>query len=398
MLPLWVKFLLYNSRGFVIFFMACAPIIGLNNHNKRVINLRNVYLLLMIAVIISLNSCTNIGPKTIPRDRFNYNTAIADSWKEQTLLNIVKLRYADMPLFVEVASIVSGYTLESSVNLNALHVGSGNSVAGNEIFSLGGTGKFSDRPTITYVPITGTHFNKSFMTPIPPGAILFLMQSGWDVDLVFPLTVSSINGLKSKMAAGANQRAGDADYYRFISLLRNIQKSGAVGMRLVRNKKGQDSTVLFFHDKNISDEVRAMLKEMNTLLGLKPGARSINVSYGSIPRNDQEMAMLTQSLLQIMITLATQVNVPEEHVREGRTVPSISMVDKLGRDWTMINIKHSVEKPENAFTTVKYRDYWFWVDDRDFYSKRTFAFLMVIFSLTETGGKEGLPLVTIPAG
>jgi hypothetical protein len=47
---------------------------------------------------------------------------------------------------------------------------------------------------------------------------------------------------------------------------------------------------------------------------------------------------------------------------------------------------------------VNYRNHWFWIDDRDFKSKRTFAFLMVLFSLTETGGKEGLPLVTIPSG
>jgi hypothetical protein len=30
--------------------------------------------------------------------------------------------------------------------------------------------------------------------------------------------------------------------------------------------------------------------------------------------------------------------------------------------------------------------------------KQTVAFLMILFSLTETGGQDGLPLVTIPAG
>lgn len=76
------------------------------------------------------------------------------------------------------------------------------------------------------------------MTPIPPRAILFLMQSGWSVDLIFPLTTTSINGLKSRMAAGVNQRDGDADYYHLITLLRSIQKSGAVGMRLLKKQRG----------------------------------------------------------------------------------------------------------------------------------------------------------------
>ncbi len=46
---------------------------------------------LILAGIIALlfTGCTNIGPKTVPRDRFDYNTAISDSWKEQTLLNMV---------------------------------------------------------------------------------------------------------------------------------------------------------------------------------------------------------------------------------------------------------------------------------------------------------------------
>ena len=39
--------------------------------------------------------CKSIGPSTIKRDRMHYSTAVADSWKEQLLLNIVKTRYGD---------------------------------------------------------------------------------------------------------------------------------------------------------------------------------------------------------------------------------------------------------------------------------------------------------------
>ena len=192
----------------------------------------NLFTVILLMAILVLTGCTNIGPKTVPRDRFDYNTAISDSWKEQTLLNIVKLRYADMPLFVEVASIVSGYTLESSVNLGGT-ASSDNAVQGN-FLSMGASGKYTDRPTITYRPITGQKFNQSFMTPIPPSAILYLMQTGWPVDLIFPLTVEAVNGLRSRVSAGANMRDGDLEFYRVSALLRKIQKSGAVGMRIIK--------------------------------------------------------------------------------------------------------------------------------------------------------------------
>ena len=131
----------------------------------------NYRIIAAIIAIFWLIGCTHLGPKTVPRDQFDYNTAIADSWKEQTLLNIVKLRYADMPLFIEVASVVSGYTLEGSVNLGGT-VSSEDAVSG-DFLSLGTAGKYTDRPTITCAPITGAKFNANVMTPIPPQAVLY---------------------------------------------------------------------------------------------------------------------------------------------------------------------------------------------------------------------------------
>jgi hypothetical protein len=351
---------------------------------------------LVAITLFFISGCTNMGPKTVARDRFNYNTAISDSWKEQTLLNIVKLRYADMPLFVEVASIVSGYTLEGSVSL-----GGNASTTGNikgDLLSVGTSGKYTDRPTITYVPITGQKFNASFMTPIPPRVILFLMQSGWPIDVIFPLTVDAVNGLRSDISGGANQRAGDSGFYRVIALLRKIQKSGAVGMKII--KKGEDdSTVMFFYQENITPEIAAAFAELRQLLGLQPGVGEMTVSYGFLPANNQEMAMLTRSMMQIMVALSTQITVPPEHVADGRTVASLSSSKNFTEDLgQFIKISSSTDKPENAYTAVKYKEHWFWVDDRDFKSKRAFAFLMILFSLTESGGQTDLPLVTIPAG
>lgn len=68
---------------------------------------------------------------------------------------------------------------------------------------------------------------------------------------------------------------------------------------------------------------------------------------------------------------------------------------QLGR--VALRIKYSEKRPADAYATVSYRSGWFSIDDRDLDSKRTFGVIMLLFTLTETGGREGLPLVTIPS-
>jgi hypothetical protein len=62
-----------------------------------------------LAVTFLVAACTSIGRGTVSHDRIDYASAIGNSWKEQTLLNIVKLRYVDMPIFLEVAQVIAGY-------------------------------------------------------------------------------------------------------------------------------------------------------------------------------------------------------------------------------------------------------------------------------------------------
>lgn len=164
--------------------------------------------------------CTHLGPRTVAMDRFDYSTAIADSWKQQTLLNIVKLRYMDLPVFVDVASIVSGYSMQTGVTLSGT-LSSKNAVQGN--FGAGsGQVIYTDRPTITYVPMTGEKFLRSLVTPIDPKNIFFMLQSGYSADFLLGLTVEGLNGVRNRSASAGTLREADPDFARALQLLGEI--------------------------------------------------------------------------------------------------------------------------------------------------------------------------------
>ena len=72
---------------------------------------------LLVATFVfgCLNGCVSIGPETVARDRFGYTEALSDSWKRQMLLNVVMVRYADAPVFLDVTSVINQYLLETEI-------------------------------------------------------------------------------------------------------------------------------------------------------------------------------------------------------------------------------------------------------------------------------------------
>ena len=47
------------------------------------------------------------------------------------------------------------------------------------VLSIGGTGNWSNTPTVTYQPLLGDRFTKSLLQPVPPVAVFQLLQGGW---------------------------------------------------------------------------------------------------------------------------------------------------------------------------------------------------------------------------
>jgi len=126
--------------------------------------MRKIYALLLAMLLIA--GCSHIGPGTITRDRADYTTTVAESWKRGMLLNIVKIRYGDAPIFLDVASIINQYSLEGELNAS---LGWQFPTAGANNQRVGAVGRYYDRPTITYNLLTGEKFARSLMTPIAPG-------------------------------------------------------------------------------------------------------------------------------------------------------------------------------------------------------------------------------------
>lgn len=356
-----------------------------------------VRVLIAVLMVVMITGCASIGPGTISRDRFDYVSSMSESWKQQILINIVKTRYLEPVSFVDVGQIVAGYTLESGVNLSASDGKLNGFIASS--YSASASGKYTDRPTITYTPMTGNAFIKTLMTPLHPSRLMFAIQSGVPADMIFKLGVSSINGLRNEQVYIGNYVPVEAKFIRVIELVNELQKAGAISVRIVKHKDGQDASVLSFLSKAGDSVVSGQVRDLCELLGLDQSVREYRIVYGIAPESNREVAIQTASVMRIMTSMAARVDVPDNDIIEKRATPGFrEAIGSSGNDERFV-IKCSDRdwEPKDAYVAVKYRNRWFWIDDRDLLSKRALSFLVLVFTLADTGGDKPPPMITIPA-
>lgn len=106
---------LRDKSGFDGFTQQCQDI--------RILIRSTVSKLVFPALAVALlTGCASFDPATVACDRFEYTDAISESWKRQMLLNMVKLRYSETPVFLDVASVINQYAIESQINFRFSHV------------------------------------------------------------------------------------------------------------------------------------------------------------------------------------------------------------------------------------------------------------------------------------
>src|SRR5262249_56638662 len=134
------------------------------------------------------------------------------------------------PVFMDVASVVSGYSMQTGVSVNGT-LSSERAVQGN-FATIGGQAIYTDRPTITYVPTTGDKFLRGLITPIDPKNIFFLLQSGYAADFILGMAVESLNGVRNRSAAGGIVHEADPEVIRAVDLPRDAHAAGGFWMRV----------------------------------------------------------------------------------------------------------------------------------------------------------------------
>ena len=352
--------------------------------------------LIAVLMALCLSACNLMGPRAVRSGRLNYNDAVIDTWSEQMLLNLVRLKYRDPPYFLEVSNVSTQYEFNShAVAKPKFDFEGGNGLDGD----LGI--RYIERPTITYTPLQGEKFSRQLMSPLAFDTLLLLASSGWGMDRVLRCCVQGINDvLNAPRAAGPTPAVVPTyrDFKQVSQLLRELYFSGSIRFHLKPSNGSSYLVLEMLSDKSMKNESQ----ELKSLLGLKQSTQAFQFVNKYSSRAGESIFVHPRSLLGVLFFLSQGVQVPESDRQNGKVTITR---DSEGKefDWSevtgdLLRIKSREKYPNSAAVAVRYRSHWFYIDDSDLVSKSTFVLLGQLFSLQAGEVNASGPTLTLPLG
>ena len=363
----------------------------------------------LIPFLCALTSC-HVPSRTSMYGRGGraaYNRAIQNTTNQELLLNLVRLRYSDTPYFLDVNSVTTQFTSTSkfspSIKLSDWK-------KGPLPFNLGTDITWQNQPTIQYAPLKGKDFAIQLMHPLSLSIIQGLIYTGWDVDRIFRLLIQSMSEVPNASGASGPIPQDQPEYQRFleiVTLLRHFQLAGKlqVGVHHIAKKEGEEDLgavktkpntiqLLFPAEGPKAKRLAEILK------GVKTSKDKYILNMKQNFNQNAELGIMTRSLLSCMYYLSLGVQVPERDRLSG-VVGNTRCKDGGDFDWNqvvgdLIKVYSSSQYPDNAYLAVSYRGHWFYVDDLDISSKRTFVLLQQIYNLQAKQSDQNPPLLSLP--
>jgi hypothetical protein len=405
-------------------------------------------LLLRVVVLAALGSGAGgcIGPKAVRYTRLRYNDVVRTTNDEQLLINIVRLRYADSPVFIDLPNITSQFELSGQGTYLG---GRGNQFRGQTNLGFAGLSA-RDTPTLSYHPREGREIAKAMLTPLSTD-FFSVVNAGADLEQLLLLTINDINDLpNAPRSTTLTPRVPDdnSEFVRGIRLLAELRardatelafenddddenasdpipRQGVLGRDVLNAAKdgyvyrarGPDQMTLLKRDKELVLKIRPAyvrspeMAEVARIFRLIPGRSKYRIKSELAaeeepalpkPLGEDTITMNLRSVLQIMTFLSKGVCVPAEHVISG-IAPSTPGPDGQPFDWTRVTAGHffvyaQKHKPRESEVAVPYRGYWYYIAANDTNSRAMLAILEILFALQESDGKNVGPLLTLPLG
>jgi len=359
-----------------------------------------------VCALVATGGCfTGLGPRAIRSERPEYNQQIVGSADRELLLNLVRLRYNESPLFLELGAVVTQYGVTASLSASGHIEGSG---TGDATASTG-LG-YSESPTVTYTPLAGEDFATRMLTPIPLDSIMLFEQSGWSAERLLLVAVQRVNDVFNAPTAGGPVPEHPPDYEAFADLAARLQRlrlAGLIGLNWEpkageKEPPGRNPRFWIRTPADAHAPLAADVAAVRRSLGLEPGKNEFQLTAFPFGRRRDQVGLRCRSLLGVLYFLSTAVEPPAADVEAG-LVPVTK--DDEGRtfDWSKVTgkvmrIRSQDERPDRAYVAVQHRGRWFYVEDDDQTSKATFSFLNILFSLQSASGKGKAPLLTLPIG
>jgi hypothetical protein len=359
-----------------------------------------------IVVALATSGCfTGLGPQAIRSERPDYNEQIAGSADRELLLNLVRLRYNESPLFLELGAVVTQYGVTASVSASG-HIESSGSGNASGATGLG----YSESPTVTYTPLAGEDFATRMLTPIPLDAIMLFEQSGWSAERLFLIAAVRVNDVFNAPTAGGPTPEHEPDYEAFAYLAERLQRlrlAGLFGLNWEpksgeKQPPGRDPRFWLHTPADRDSPLAADVAAVRRSLGLEPGKEDFQLTAFPFGRRRAEVGIRCRSLLGVLYFLSAAVEPPAADVAAGLVTVT---KDDQGRpfDWSRVTgkvmrIRSQEERPDRAYLAVQHRGSWFYIADDDQSSKTTFSLLNILFSLQSASGKGKSPLLTLPVG
>lgn len=365
----------------------------------------------VVPLAVALGGCIQFGPRQLDADQIDYARSLSISAKKQTLLNVVRLRYGDMPTFLDTTQVISSYQLQRNVS-GGFEVFP--SAAISTYLTGSGSAQLQQSPTFTFQPLAGEEFAESLLRPLAPSDLLPLTVGGLPVDVLFRLSVQAIGRYTNTTGLVEGAGEGSPEFFLLLHDLRQMQIAGLLSIRVERPGKpraakdakshpgegggeggGEDRRIFLTFAPAGNPAIAAVAAEARRLLGLAPKTLEAEIVYGRFAPHPGAIAILTRSMMGVLSQLAFQINVPAADIAAGRTMASVGEVGIERRP--VVIVQNGPRPPKRVYTSVQYDDSWYWIADTDFDSKVAFSIVSVLLDLAKTSSAPGA-VVTIPAG